>query len=151
MDSLKLNDRQELFCNEYLIDLNGTQAAIRSGYSAETARSIASENLTKPNIRARIVELMKIRSEKLLIDQEFVIQNLIEVSQRCMQAKPVMVYDYSQKGMVHKEDDSGNNLYEFDSLGATKALELIGKHLKMFTEKSESTVEVKSYDVSLKL
>jgi len=55
--SFKLTAKQAKFCNEYLIDLNATQAAIRSGYSRKTARKIANENLTKPDIRARIAEL----------------------------------------------------------------------------------------------
>lgn len=136
--SKELTDKQELFCQEYLIDLNATQAAIRAGYSKDTAYSIGSENLKKPDIRTRIAELMIERSKKLLIDQDFVIQNLIEVSQRCMQARPVMVFDYEEKAMVQKTDDDGNAVYEFDSLGATKSLELLGKHLKMFTDKIQS-------------
>ena len=54
---LPLNDKQERFCYEYCIDFNGTRAAIRSGYSENTARSIASTLLTKVNIQARIKEL----------------------------------------------------------------------------------------------
>jgi phage terminase small subunit len=46
----KLTDKQKRFCEEYLIDLNATQAAIRAGYSAKTAKSIGQENLTKPDI-----------------------------------------------------------------------------------------------------
>lgn len=134
----EFTDKQRLFCEEYLIDLNATQAAIRAGYSRETAYSIGSENLKKPEIRTRISEMMERRSEKLLIDQEFVIQNLIEVSQRCMQAKPVMVFDYVEKTMVHKGKEDGEAIYEFDSLGATKSLELLGKHLKMFTDKLQT-------------
>ena len=47
----KLTAKQQRFCDEYLIDLNATQAAIRAGYSEKNARNIASENLAKPNIR----------------------------------------------------------------------------------------------------
>jgi phage terminase small subunit len=148
---IKLTDKQELFCNEYLLDLNATQAAIRAGYSRDTARSIGSENLSKPYLRTRISEMMRKRSEKLLIDQEFVIQNLIEVSQRCLQAYPVMVFDPVEKKMVQKGTDDGEPVWEFDSSGAHRSLELIGKHLKMFTDKTEATVEVKDYKVSLKL
>jgi len=53
----QLNSRQELFCQEYIKDFNGTQSAIRAGYSIASAKEIASENLTKPNISARIKEL----------------------------------------------------------------------------------------------
>lgn len=54
-----LNDQQELFCNEYIKDFNGSQACIRAGYSEKTSRSIASTLLTKVNILARIDELKK--------------------------------------------------------------------------------------------
>ena len=55
METIKqLTHKEELFCQEYIKDFNGTQAAIRAGYSPKTARSIASENLTKPYIKARI-------------------------------------------------------------------------------------------------
>lgn len=137
-EPIKLTDKQELFCNEYLLDLNATQAAIRAGYSQPTSFSIASENLRKPYIRARISELMSKRSESLLIDQEFVIQNLIKVSQRCLQATPVMEFDPIEKKMVQKGANEGEPVWEFDSSGANRSLELIGKHLKMFTDKIEN-------------
>ena len=50
MPADKLTPKQERFCQEYLVDLNATQAAIRAGYSERTARQIAAENLAKPNI-----------------------------------------------------------------------------------------------------
>jgi len=60
----KLNEKQKRFCEEYVKDNNGAQAAIRAGYSEKSARSIASEHLTKPNINFYINEL-----KKELIDQ----------------------------------------------------------------------------------
>jgi phage terminase small subunit len=54
---VELNDRQEKFCYEYCMDFNGTQAAIRAGYSQKTAGVIATENLKKPNIQARIKKM----------------------------------------------------------------------------------------------
>ena len=62
---MALTDKQEMFCREYLVDLNATQAAIRAGYSDKTARSVGNENLTKPDIEKRIQELMSSRSEHL--------------------------------------------------------------------------------------
>ena len=53
----ELTDKQELFCQQYIIDFNGAQAAIRAGYSPDSAKEIASENLTKPNVKARIDQL----------------------------------------------------------------------------------------------
>ncbi|HBS9937649.1 TPA: terminase small subunit [Klebsiella pneumoniae] len=53
---MALTDKQEMFCREYSIDLNATQAAIRAGYSEKTANRTASENLSKPDIQLSIVE-----------------------------------------------------------------------------------------------
>lgn len=53
----QLTDKQEMFCQQYLIDFNGTQAAIRAGYSKESAQQIASENLLKPLVQSKIAEL----------------------------------------------------------------------------------------------
>jgi len=54
---MTLTDKQEMFCREFLINLNATQAAIRAGYSDKTANRTASENLSKPDIQNRITEL----------------------------------------------------------------------------------------------
>ncbi|WEL96980.1 terminase small subunit [Delftia tsuruhatensis] len=59
-----LTARESRFVDEYLVDLNATQAAIRAGYSAKTARSIACENLTKPHIGAAIAEARKQQQER---------------------------------------------------------------------------------------
>jgi phage terminase small subunit len=65
---MALTDKQEMFCREYLIDLNATQAAIRAGYSEKTARASGYENLTKPDIQDRITELKTDRNGRLQID-----------------------------------------------------------------------------------
>jgi len=69
-NNIKLTDKQEKFCNEYLIDLNATQAAVRSGYSENTAKEIGCENLTKPNIQYRITELKEELSKKVEVTPE---------------------------------------------------------------------------------
>lgn len=78
---MTLNDKQEMFCREYLIDLNATQAAIRAGYSEKTANRTASENLSKPDIQLRISELLKKRSDRLQIDADYVLKRLVEIDQ----------------------------------------------------------------------
>lgn len=65
-----LTDKQKRFCKEYVIDLNATQAAIRAGYSENSAKEIASENLTKPNIQSFIEELQNTKSNELNITFE---------------------------------------------------------------------------------
>jgi phage terminase small subunit len=71
-----LTAKQLRFCEEYLIDLNATQAAIRAGYSKHSARFIGQENLTKPNIRTKILWLMEERSKKTGITVERVLEHL---------------------------------------------------------------------------
>ena len=123
----KLTDKQEMFCQEYLIDLNATQAAIRAGYSENAARQQGAENMAKPVIQDRVSELMKERTEKTKIDAEWVLKRAVKVHERCMQAEPVMIGG----------EPSGE--YKFDSSGANKSLELIGKHIDVqaFKEKME--------------
>lgn len=132
-----LNDKQQLFCEEYLIDLNATQAAIRAGYSEKTAYSIGQRLLSNVEIHARITEMKAKRSEKTNIDAEWVLRRLVSISDRCMQQEAVMLFSPIDKTMVHKEDEDGNKLYQFDSNGANKATELIGKHIGFFEKDNE--------------
>jgi phage terminase small subunit len=128
---MALTAKQEMFIKEYLVDLNATQAAIRAGYSAKTAGQIGDENLKKPEIRTRIEELKQKRAEKLELDAQWVLDRLVEVTQMSMQAKPVEKWDYSERKLIETGE------YVYDSSGANKALELIGKHLGMFKDKIE--------------
>lgn len=127
----KLTDKQELFVKEYLKDLNATQAAIRAGYSEDTAGVIGYENLKKPYLMEAIQEAFQKRADKIEVDANWVLSNLKTIAERCMQAEEVVKYDYDSKEQV------GTGEYKFDSSGANKSLELIGKHLKMFTDKQE--------------
>lgn len=139
---MALNAKQEIFIKEYLVDLNATQAAIRSGYSEKTAAAQASRLLKDVNIRARIDELQGIRAEKLELDAQWVLDKLVKVTQMSMQAKPVEKWDYQERKLVETGE------YVYDSNGANKALELIGKHLGMFKDKIEHSGEM-SFKVSL--
>jgi phage terminase small subunit len=135
-ESMALTAKQEMFIKEYLVDLNATQAAIRAGYSAKTAGQIGDENLKKPEIRTRIEELKQKRAEKLELDAQWVLDRLVEVTQMSMQAKPVEKWDYSERKLIETGE------YVYDSSGANKALELIGKHLGMFKDKIEHSGSV---------
>ncbi len=77
----KLTDKQELFCREYIIDLNAAQASLRAGYSEKTAGVIGAENLSKPMIQARIAELMANRAESISIDAKYVLNRLVQIDQ----------------------------------------------------------------------
>lgn len=133
-----LTPQQELFCAEYLVDYNGTKAAQRAGYAEKTAAAQASRLLKNVNVLSRVRALQKERLEKLAVTQESVLLNLLEVYDRCMQKKPVTEWDY-ETGQYKETGE-----YAFDSKGALRALELIGKHLAMFTQKVEHSGSVET-------
>lgn len=123
---MTLTDKQLRFCQEYVIDLNGTQAAIRAGYSAKTAGQIAEQNLKKLEIQTKVKELQVDISKRLTITADWVTQRFKEISDRCVQAEPV----YDSQGNPTGE-------YRFDSSGANKATEMLGKMIGVF-EKDNS-------------
>lgn len=129
---MALTPKQIRFCEEYLIDLNATQAAIRAGYSEKTATIIGFENLTKPNIQEFIQQRQKELQEKTSLTQEWVLNRFKEISDRCMTAEPVMIRD-SEGQLV------GSGEYKFDSSGANKATEMIGKHLGFFEKDNQQS------------
>lgn len=74
-----LTAKQKRFAEEYIVDLNATQAAIRAGYSEKTARAIGAENLTKPNIAEYIQQLMNERSERTRITADRVLEEYAKI------------------------------------------------------------------------
>lgn len=138
---MKLNAKQETFCKEYLVDLNATQAAIRAGYSERTASATASRLLANVNVLARVKELKAKRAEELELDAYWVLKRLKDISDRSMQAEPVMVFDHESGSMIETGE------YQFDSTGANKATELIGKHIGMFDPRLPLQLEKMRVDI----
>lgn len=124
-----ITPKQERFCQEYIVDYNGAQAAVRAGYAANSARKTASRMLTNADILARVRELQREQTARLALTQDYVLQQLVDTYRCCREPEPVLVYDPDAGGMV----ESGK--YQFDSKGALRALELIGKHLGMYQDK----------------
>ena len=133
-----LTPKQQRFVEEYLIDLNATQAAIRAGYSAKTAAVIGAENLIKPYIQKAIQEAQNKLTERTEITQDYVLTNIQKVIERCMQQEAVLARDGSPLLIEGPEGDLVP-LFEFKETGALKGLELLGKHLGMFKDKIELT------------
>lgn len=122
---MSLTAKQQRFVEEYLIDLNATQAAIRAGYSADTAAEMGYENLRKPQIAEAVTAAKRERSERTQIDADYVLRQAVKLHERCMQeVDPVL----DRRGQQIR-DDLGNPLFEFNASGAAKALELVGKHV----------------------
>lgn len=149
MAQRKLNPRQQRFVDEYLIDLNATQAAIRAGYSPRTATAIASENLAKPSISDAIACAMAERSKRTGITQDRVLQELAKVAF----IKLTDIVDDTGKikanatdedkacieSIKYKKTDTDTGFSEEREVKASpklKALELIGRHLGMFESHS---------------
>lgn len=133
----KLTVKQQRFCDEYLIDLNATQAAIRAGYSEKTAKVIASENLSKPNIKEYIENRMKEKEKNLIADQDEVLQYLTSVLRGESESEEIVIEsigDFMSEARTMKKAPS-----EKDRL---KAAELLGKRYSLFTEKVQQEVDM---------
>lgn len=76
-----------------------------------------------------------------MVDAAYVVESLLEISQKCQQAKPVLEWNSETRQMVETGE------FEFDSNGANKALELIGKHLGMFKDKLEHSGKVDGFQI----
>jgi len=151
----RMTEKQQRFCDEYLIDLNGTQAAIRAGYSKKTAAVIATENLRKPNIQEYIEKRMAEKEESLIAKQNEVMKYLTSVMRRELKESIVVTLQNKTEKWV-KDEDTGKlkkqtiteespAVVEIPAKlsDANKAAELLGKAYAMFTEKIDSEEKVK--------
>ena len=119
-----LTARQARFVEEYLLDGNGTQAAIRAGYSVRSAKQHGSRVLLTPQVQMALAERRAVVSARCELDAAWVLDRLREVTERCLQAVPV-------RDRLGQETGE----WRFDAGGATRALALLGKHLGMFSER----------------
>lgn len=146
----ELTAKQQRFVEEYLVDLNATQAAIRAGYSEKGAESQGSSLLIIPKVSREIAKRIAARSKRVEVTQDYVVSGIVECAERCMQRKPVMEWDRENRCSVQAEDENGNGVWTFDSSAALKAFELLGKHLGMFTENKQK-VQDKDVRYTVKL
>lgn len=133
----KLTAKQQRFCDEYLIDLNATQAAIRAGYSKKTANRIGTENLSKPVIREYIENRMAEKEAALIANQDEVLKYLTSVLRGQSKSTEIVIEglgDGSTKARKMEKEPS-----EKDKL---KAAELLGKRYGLYTEKVEEKVDM---------
>ena len=84
----KLTAKQQMFVKEYLKDFNGTQAAIRAGYSSKYARCTASEYLAKPNIQAAVQAEMEKRNKRVEIDADWVLEQAVRMFKKTEDEDP---------------------------------------------------------------
>lgn len=149
---MALTKKQKRFAEEYLIDLNATQAAIRAGYSPDTAKAIGCENLTKPNIKEYIDKAIAERSKRTGINQDRVIRELARIA-FVNAANVIDTKDATIKEGTSDDDTAAIQSVKVKSFGEDgvereikladkiKALELLGKHLGMFQNNLSVTLE----------
>ena len=114
---MKMTNKQAKFCDEYLLDLNATQAAIRSGYSARTAAQIGYENLRKPDVRARVAQLQRDAVERNRVSLDELVADLRRL----------------------RDEAFANGSY-----GAVKgALDLMGRTIGAYTNKIEAKADIR--------
>ncbi|MGX8702062.1 terminase small subunit [Caproiciproducens sp.] len=146
-----MTNKQKRFCEEYLVDLNATQAAIRAGYSPESAASIGSENMQKPDIRARIDKAIAVQSKRTGINADRVVRELARIA--LLNPKNVINFEDATILANASDDDlaavasvrvkiiptaDGEGIErEIKLYDKGKALEQLGRHLGMFTDKVE--------------
>lgn len=149
-----MTPKQERFVEEYLIDLNATQAAKRAGYSARTAREIGRENMDKPDIQAALQLAFAARSKRVEIDQDWVLRGLAAIASVDVRElfaadgtlRPIHELPDEVAGAISSveivkrragDKDGPEYVRKVRSWDKVKALELLGKHLRMFSDRVE--------------
>ena len=150
----EMTAKQKRFCDEYLIDLNATQAAIRAGYSEKTAAVIATENLRKPNISEYIEKRMAEKEKSLIADQDEVMKYLTAVMRREMKDSVVVTLQSKTEKWVMDEEtgklkkqtitEEKPSVVEIPAQlrDANKAAELLGKAYGIYTDRVETEVDM---------
>ena len=133
MAEKKLTAKQQRFCDEYLIDLNATQAAIRAGYSEKTARQIATENMAKPSIREYIDKRMAEKEAALIADQDEVLKYLTEVMRGKSSASVLARDELGADRVIAKPPDEKERL---------KAAELLGKRYGLYKDTVNEVIDM---------
>lgn len=141
-----MTTKQKLFCEEYLIDLNATQAAIRAGYSPETAGAIGAENLKKPQIQKTIARSMADRSRRTGVNADRVVLELARIA-FANAGDLIDADDATLKDDASRDDLAAVQSIKVKNMGEMgiereirmadklKALELLGRHLGLFTDR----------------
>lgn len=141
-----MTEKQKRFCDEYLTDLNATQAAVRAGYSKKTAYSIGEENLRKPEIKEYIEKRMTEKESQLIADQDEVMRYLTAVMRREKMESVVVTLNTEKTSYVPDENGTMRKrtvkqeipqIIEIPAQlrDANKAAELLGKAYGIYTDK----------------
>lgn len=152
----EITEKQRRFCEEYVVDLNGTQAAIRAGYSVNSANEQASRMLAKDNIQAEVARLKTEQSERTEITADRVLQAMAEVAFGDIRG---MFNDDGSLKRPHEWDDetaaavagmdvvtvsAGEGMVEhvakIKRTDRLRAMEMLARHLSLFNDKLDVNV-----------
>ena len=128
-----LTPKQQRFVQEYLVDLNAAAAARRTGYRVRTSAEAAKAGwrlLQHKAVREAVREAMLERQKRTELSADYVLSNLREIVERSMQRAPVLTRRGEQL-----TDAEGRHVWRFDGRTASRALELLGRHLGMFADR----------------
>lgn len=132
-----MTEKQKRFCDEYIIDLNATQAAIRAGYAEKYAHTNASKLLQNPNVKEFISNRMAEKEKELIADQNEVLKYLTSVMRGESQSEIVVVEGTGEGTScathIQKAPDEKERL---------KAAELLGKRYGLYTEENEKNARI---------
>jgi phage terminase small subunit len=143
---MALTAKQQRFVDEYLIDLNATQAAIRAGYSKKTARQIADQNLSKLDIKAALEKRMQSRSARTEITQDMVLRELAKIG--FSDIRKVVRWGETQVRMVDGEDDAPGDMVPYHGLALIDSTEVDDSTAAAIAEVSQGRdgLKVKLHD-----
>lgn len=130
-----LNAREKRFCEEYVVDYNGTRAAKRAGYAEGSAAKAACRLLKRQEVLDYVAELQREQRARLCLTSDRVVGELVQILEQCRRPEPVMIWDSEKHAYV----ESGE--YKFDSKGAIRATELLMKHLGMLDGRQTGTAD----------
>ena len=164
-ESKELTEKQRVFVEEYLVDMNATQACIRAGYSPRSAREQGYENLQKQHIQDAVAAAQRARTERTLITQDQVVMELVKIGTSDIRkiidrdGAPINPHDWDDKTAASVAsieivpvtgnfgvDEMGNPIvkhaYKVKHWDKNQALEKLGRHLAMFTDNLNSNLGV---------
>ena len=149
----ELTPKQQAFCEEYIVDFNATQAAIRAGYSKKTAASQSCQHLIKPNIQQHIAKLIAARSARVQLDADYVLKRLHDIES--FDSTTMHDEDGSLKNVSDWPDGAGTIISGIEVLddgkvttkkikveSRTRALELMGRHVDVKAFEKDALIEI---------
>lgn len=126
-----ITDKQKRFVREWLVDMNGTRAAIRAGYSEKSAAQTASRLMKDPAVREYRDALLKETFDALGVTAHSLAVEVWRIYEKCSAAKPVLIWDSSLREYV----ESGQ--WQFDAKGCLKALDMLHTMLEQMERKED--------------